>query len=96
MIRLESQTLNELTEFRRALHSHPEISGEESETAKRVISFLQGFGPDRIIKNIGGHGLLAEFRGRSKGPTVMFRCELDALPLEENNKIPYRSAYPGK
>ena len=77
-----------LITFRHDLHQHPEISGEESETAMRVIDFITPFNPDRIFRNLGGHGLAFEFRGKEEGPTVMFRCELDGLPVEEKNNIP--------
>ena len=72
----------ELIALRQHLHQHPEISGEESKTAIRIEEFLKAFSPDRIVHEIGGYGLIAEFKGKEKGPTVMFRCELDALPIE--------------
>ena len=75
----EDKILMELLELRRTLHRNPEVAGEESGTAARIREFLLPFRPDRIIENIGGHGMIAEFRGKSRGPAVMFRCELDAL-----------------
>jgi amidohydrolase len=92
----KSNIYQQLISFRKELHQYPEVSGEESETAERVIKFLEDFNPDRIIKNMGGYGLAAEFKGDTDGPTVMFRCELDGLPIQEKNTIPYRSAYEGK
>ena len=88
--------IDALTAFRRELHRHPEISGQEADTASRVYDFLKGFSPDSMRDHIGGHGLLAEFRGKAAGPLVMFRAELDALPIAAISKHPYRSAYPGK
>jgi len=85
-----------LITLRKQLHQHPEISGEEAKTAFRIKEFIQAFNPDRIVDNVGGYGLLAEFNGKEKGPTVMFRCELDALPIKEKNTIDYHSQNPGK
>jgi amidohydrolase len=90
------KTTEELKELRRVLHRYPEKSGMEYKTAARIGTFLRSFGPDRIVENIGGCGLIAEFRGGAEGPTVLFRCELDALPIEEKNPIPYRSVNSGQ
>ncbi len=92
----ESKNMMELIKLRHALHKHPEISGEESETAKRITNFLHQFHPDQLYNNIGGYGLIAEFKGKEPGPTVMFRCELDALPIQEKSKIKYSSTFHGK
>lgn len=86
----------ELQEFRKTLHRYPELSGEESQTASRVEEYLSRFGPDRIVSNIGGYGMAAEFSGREAGPTVMFRCELDGLPIPEKTDLLYRSVHSGK
>jgi amidohydrolase len=92
----ENGILTELMEFRRELHRFPEVSGEEALTARRVKAFLEPLKPDRIVSNIGGHGMIAEYKGKDPGPSVMFRCELDALPISEKNDIPYASSNEGK
>lgn len=86
----------ELIDFRHALHLSPEISGEERDTARRVVRFLQAARPDRIITELGGHGVAAIFDSGKPGPTAMFRCELDALPIQEISDSSYRSEVPGK
>ena len=78
------------------LHENPDVSGDEGNTALIISNFLQKFEPDNLINHIGGHGIIAEFKGKDQGPTVMFRCELDALPIEENNTISYQSVNAGK
>lgn len=93
---LTNHDVIDLTAWRRALHSAPEISGEEIETARRVQAFLQSAGADQIIAGLGGHGVAGIFQGREPGPTVMFRAELDALPIEELSDAPHRSVVPGK
>lgn len=87
--------IRELQELRRTLHRNPEVSGEEEATAQRIAVFMQQLKPDRIIRNLGGHGLIAEYKGMGKGPTVMIRCELDGLPIAESNQIPWVSANEG-
>lgn len=94
---LTNADLIELTAFRRALHRRPEISGEEAETAKTIAAALAALSPSRILTGLGGHGVAAEFDSGTEGPTVLFRAELDALPIPEDNpNIPYASEIPGK
>jgi amidohydrolase len=92
----DKKFLSQLAGFRRDLHQHPEVSGDESETAKKVKAFVSQYNPDRIKEKIGGNGLIAEFKGVAGGPTVMFRCELDGLPIEEKNEISHKSTFAGR
>lgn len=93
---LTNQDIIDLVAFRRELHRFPEISNEEAETARRVIEFLSPTEPDRILTGLGGHGVAAVYDSGVPGPTVLFRSELDALPIEERSDAPHRSAVPGK
>ncbi|TKT75392.1 amidohydrolase [Aquamicrobium sp. LC103] len=93
---LSNQDIADLVAWRRKLHENPEISGEESETAREVRSFLAASGPDRVISNLGGHGVAVVYEGSEPGPTVLFRAELDALPIEELGDVPHRSRVTGK
>lgn len=85
----------ELTEFRRALHRHPEVSGQEAATARAILGALAPTGPDRLLTGLGGHGVAAVYAGAADGPTVMIRAELDALPIEELTGVPHASTVPG-
>ena len=85
-----------LVALRHELHKSPEVSGEEAQTADRIASELAALGADRIWRGLGGHGVAAEFEGRDAGPTVLLRCELDALPIHEVAQLPYTSKVPGK
>jgi len=87
--------LAELTALRRSLHRHPEISGAEADTARRIAAALAEQTPDRLLTGLGGHGLAAVYDGAAPGPTVLFRCELDALPITETGDAPHRSTVPG-
>ncbi|NHT78390.1 amidohydrolase [Rhizobiaceae bacterium CRRU44] len=93
---LTERDLVELVAFRHDLHRHPEISGEERQTAARVQAHLAALKPDRIITGLGGHGVAAVFSGTAPGSTLLFRCELDALPIPEISDAPHRSDIPGK
>lgn len=69
--------------LRHQLHAYPELSGQERATAERIVEFLRQLGPDGLITEVGGTGVIATFAGPEPGPALLFRCELDALPIEE-------------
>ncbi len=86
---------NLLVQLRRVLHKNPELSGEEEETARRIVGFLKSYNPSQLITGIGGHGVAATFQYYNSDPTVLIRCELDALPIGEENNFDHRSQVPG-
>lgn len=87
--------LDELYTFRRELHRYPELSGQEQQTAERVRRFLARYHPHSLYSSIGGEGVAAVYNGAGEGPTVMIRCELDALPIHETGDFNYRSGSEG-
>lgn len=87
--------MKKITGLRRQLHRYPELSGEEAETAQRIQEFLEEHHEPHFVCNIGGHGLAAVYEFEEEGPRVMFRCELDALPIEEANTFPHCSTRRG-
>ncbi|MEJ8801789.1 amidohydrolase [Pontibacter sp. H249] len=88
--------LNQIVSFRHDLHKHPELSGKEIETAKRIETFLAQFKPDTVLTGIGGTGVIAVFNGTTEGgPTVLFRADTDALPIQETNNLKYTSSTAG-
>ena len=93
---LDAEALTALVTFRRALHAEPELSDEEEGTAWAVAEFLTPTQPDQVIAEIGGHGVAFVYEGREPGPTVMFRAELDALPIAERSTASYRSRRVGR
>lgn len=93
---LTNHDIVELIDWRRALHRRPEISGDERETAVVVAEMLKRSAPDQLLTGLGGHGVAAVYDSGEPGPTVLFRCELDALPIEELSDAPHRSEIPGK
>src|SRR6056297_1409380 len=92
---LTNSDVAELTALRRDLHRHPEISGAEAKTAQRIATALGVHTPDGLLSGLGGHGIAAIYEGAEAGPTVLFRCELDALPIPETGAAPHRSTVPG-
>lgn len=86
---------HELISLRRELHKYPELSGKENNTAGKIVKFAEKFNPDEIIKNIGGNGLAVVFQGDHEAKTILIRCELDALPIEEENEFDYKSQTEG-
>lgn len=86
----------ELKELRRYLHQYPELSGEEEKTAAKIASELEHLKPTKIHRGLGGHGVAAVFDSGLPGPTVMFRAELDALPIQEISDHPWKSTIAGK
>ncbi len=93
---LSNSDVIELVELRHELHRHPELSGEEVETAKSIVAALKSIEPSRILTGLGGHGVAAVFDSGIDGPTVLFRAELDALPIQEISDKPWISETPGK
>lgn len=93
---LSDKDVAELTEFRRELHRYPEISGEETRTANMVVDALKTLAPTTIIQGLGGNGVAAVFDSGNDGETVMFRAELDALPIQEISNADWKSKTDGK
>ena len=86
-----------LVNLRRKLHQHPELSGKESTTSKLIIDELEKYEPDQIMDGLGGHGVLAIFKPEKGDPDkhILLRAELDAIAVEEESKLDYRSESEG-
>ena len=87
----EQLSINRLTSIRRYLHKNPELPECEFGTAQYIAAQLSEFGPSRLLEDLGGTGIIAVFDSGKEGPTVLFRSELDALPIQEVNDFEYRS-----
>ena len=82
-------------QIRRELHQHPELSGHEARTARFIEDKLQVFHPTKVIRHVGGHGLLVEYFFSEDGPPVLFRADMDAVAVQEPDDIPHHSQTPG-
>jgi amidohydrolase len=88
--RLASEVNQRVITWRRDIHQHPELSGQEARTARVVAEHLRAMGLD-VRENVGGHGVVALLRGGRPGPVVALRAELDALPVTEQTSLPFKS-----
>lgn len=77
------------------MHANPELSDNEQKTPGILTDFFRQFRPDETISSLGSNGIAFVFGGGRPGPTVVFRCELDAIPVEEKNDFAYRSRIRG-
>lgn len=84
------EVFSEVVDLRRTLHRHPELSGDEAETARRVAEHLDGLGLD-VRTGIYGHGVLATLDGGKPGPTLLLRGDMDALPIQEETGLDHAS-----
>jgi amidohydrolase len=83
-----------LIEIRRHIHSHPELSGQEYETAAYVAGVLSSCGIV-VQKAIGKTGVIGELVGRTDDRLVAIRTDMDALPITERTKLEFASCQPG-
>jgi len=88
---------DEITAWRRDLHMHPELQYDVHRTAASVVDKLKSFGCDDVVAGIGRTGVVGVIKGRKAGSKVVgLRADMDALPLEEETGLPYKSTVPGK
>ena len=85
---------DELIAFRRDLHRHPEVSGEEQRTAKKVADRLRALDLD-VRTGVGGHGVVALLKGGKPGPMVAFRSDMDAVYSDHPDPVDFPSEVPG-
>src|SRR6202142_2123316 len=87
----------EIIAWRRDLHAHPELQYDVHRTAASVAEKLKSFGCDEVVPGIGRTGVVGVIRGHKPGDKVIgLRADMDALPLQEANELPYKSTVPGK
>jgi len=84
----------ELTRLRRQFHQYPELSYEEERTARVVAEYLKKAGL-KVQTGIAGHGVVGFLSGARPGRAVAYRADMDALPLTEKVKAPWRSKVNG-
>ncbi|MGY6710070.1 MAG: M20 aminoacylase family protein [Rhizobiaceae bacterium] len=88
---------DEVTEWRRHLHRHPELGYQEHQTSAFVAENLRSFGCDEVVTGMGKTGVVGIIRGsRGDGLTIGLRADMDALPITELSGKPYSSSVPGK
>ena len=84
----------EMQVIRRHLHMHPEVSFHETNTAKYIQEYYADLGVE-FTPNVGGNGVVARIKGAHPGKTVALRADFDALPIQDEKDVPYKSTVPG-
>jgi len=95
----------EVAAWRRDIHAHPETLFDVHRTAASVAEKLKAFGCDEVVTGIGKTGVVGVIRGKGSnggasggaaGRVIGLRADMDALPMDEQTNLPYRSTNPGK
>ena len=84
---------DELINIRRHIHSHPELSGLENQTAILISGYLKNLGW-RVTESVGRTGVIADFGPKDKG-FIGLRVDMDALPIHENTNLSFASKIEG-
>ena len=82
---------DDLTAFYKGLHQNPELSLEEKNTSKKLAAELKELGFE-VTENFGGYGVVGIFKN-GDGPKILYRTDMDALPVEEKTGLEYASTY---
>lgn len=80
---------------RRDFHMHPELSNREERTSRIVAERLRALGLEDVKTGVGKYGVTALLKGGKPGAVVAVRADMDALPLQETNDVPYKSQVAG-
>ncbi|NJS38742.1 MAG: amidohydrolase [Rhodobacteraceae bacterium] len=86
----------EMKGWRQHLHRHPELAFECHQTAAFIADRLREIGVDEIHAGIAKTGIVALIKGRTDGPVIGLRADMDALPIQEITGAPHASTVPGK
>ena len=82
-------SIDEIINLRRSIHSYPELANNETETSKKILSYLEC--DNFIIERKAKTGIVALLEGSKKTKTILFRGDMDALPINEETDIPFAS-----
>lgn len=88
------QLYPEMVELRRYFHMNPELSFQEVHTPAKIAAYLQDLGIETRT-GVGGRGVVGILRGGRPGKTVALRADFDALPMDDEKDVPYKSRVPG-
>lgn len=88
--KLEERFRNRYMEYRREIHSNPELSYQEEKTSALVASVLSGLGME-VKTGVGGYGVVGVLEGRAQGRVIGLRADMDALSIREGTGLPWSS-----
>ena len=86
--------LETIKAWRHHLHKHPELSLEEAQTAKYIADLLRSWGYE-VVEGIGQYGVVASMIAGAGAKSIGLRADTDALPIQEDNDLPYKSGVAG-
>lgn len=89
-----SQYLEQVVAWRRHIHSHPELSGEEQETSLYIQKILGELGIP-YVNDVSDYAVIGEIQGAHTGPVIALRADIDALPIHEATGLPFASQNEG-
>lgn len=84
----------QVIEWRRYFHKNPELSNHEKETSQIIANHLRSLNLE-VQTGINGYGVTGYLQGDKPGPTIAFRADMDALPIQDEKTCDYRSTVPG-
>ncbi|MFS0553972.1 amidohydrolase [Brevibacillus sp. 179-C9.3 HS] len=84
----------QMVAWRRHMHQYPELSFQEVETPAFIAATLQSYGIE-VKTGVGGRGVVGLINGAKPGKTIALRADFDALPIQDEKDVPYRSKVPG-
>src|SRR5688572_18914082 len=82
--------LETIKAWRHHLHQHPELSFDEVNTSRYIADLVKSWGYD-VVEGIGKHGVVASMTVGDGRKSIGLRADTDALPIQEDNNLPYRS-----
>lgn len=85
---------DEMVSIRRYLHQNPELSFKEEKTAHYIKTYYENLGIE-VRGHVGGNGVVARIHGSKPGKTIALRADFDALPIQDEKDVPYKSLVPG-
>jgi amidohydrolase len=84
---------DEVIELRRDFHRHPELGMAEHRTSEKVVNYLESC--NLVVNRLNRTGVVGLLEGGHSGPTLLMRADMDALPIQEENDVPYKSVNKG-
>jgi amidohydrolase len=94
LLKESGNLLDQMREIRRDLHQHPELGTQEVRTSRIVADYLKNLGLE-VRTGVGGYGVVGLLSTREDDESVALRADMDALPMEEKNSVPYASVKRG-
>jgi len=92
----EAEKIKDLmVKIRRDFHMNPEFGMEEFRTRDKIVEYLETFGIE-YVTGIAGTGVVGIIRGKGEGKTIALRADMDALPIQDEKDVTYRSTISGK